>query len=1853
MQTVYVYSEQDEKNARARLEGLDEGYDYQIERKFKAPGEASVPAPATKLVPQLVAQPRTPEQLLPDLPTRQTAPTIRDTLQADPAMAESTARPEGQAPTFNPLEGLGDGMAPFYAQRVKAGVAERQTQARQQGFVQDPLGMGTAGVREILGMETGRKAGARQQIRAEAQNLDLTPEEEKEEAVRLLAERYDARPAPLGGRPVVSKDEALRMARQALDTPQGQQVLRELRVAGVGMALQGAADAQDTEMLDGIGEAWTRSLAGSHLAIKKSLASFGVLDQAGVDQDAKDYEDYVLATPAGRHGFLHDTAITGAEILGPMAESLVAAQMLAPAGAVAGATGSVLSKLGKAGRLMTATGRAAKVSPYWFAVSQGESYDRMRKAGLTDKEALAASIPIGVLVGKIEQLQTEQALDFTSKQWLNRKLLYEFPGSSAARKVGGFVAGRAGTAVLEAGEEAAQSITEDVATNFATWLHNEAKKDGIPLKSLSAVMGDGLNAFKSTFAPMLMIGVGAGSVGEAGQAAAGVLETRKQRAQDALSALQIASAKPTLPGKQPAPAAPSIVPDPQLEYLQGLGQRVFEAEMALANSRNPEAAAAVEDLLASAFDPPTPRETQAPAAPQGPLQAGEEAILAPRTVKGKPVGESARVSVLSVKGATAVVQTPEGEKTVRLARLARPEAEEQGPEPAAFTLPAELDPARDEQTVLPQGEPGQAQPVVRIPQELPLERRAVAEMRARAETPTQELPPAAAGVDIEARQAWAQQFENPAEMERLSALSDEDLAWAASPLNTEQAPTVRAMAQMVMDEREGVVPEKLPKLERPAVPYVTKPEQAVAQEAPAVQEEAEPEPVTLKIEEEAPVPKAKRRRGFPGYTPNGTTIVIDRITEYGGIKGRPKGAVTAEYDGAPIPTELGGFARFVYGGREAADIMAQNLFDDGLISDPSPDTMWEAIRKNVAAYRGDRTRSAKQRAEEAAADKAYSKWVKSGSEVVSVDDLKKGDRFTIQGEKFRVTGEGDTSLTVQDGRTYNIPYEARGDENTVRVDKGSVKRVKRKVYPVDPDPFDIPALEKQALRDLSNPSALFGSLQAIPSVFKLAQAYIQRGASTFPKFVKAMRDWAGDKPQEKGSLRELFNTALRVVAQEFPLLTKAALTAVDLRRAWQQPSSLQARKLAKRAGRTDPELQGKMEEFINQFHRGQETGVDRTMDEDVELLKADYVIPLMRVVAEQMDDWTKARWATLLRKRGDDGSYPGLQGTTEERRERKATLDKVRKILDDLGAELHSRGAIGKPLPNYVPRSYDPEKVATVRNAQGQTFAEFLAQEALKTGRVETEEEAEAYGENVAQAIIQGREGLDPLDKKFAKWNAAAMGPGKADMLKARELDYIDDQALILWLHENHEYGLFMAMNRMVNSAEWARRVGKGQYFKLREQMKKVLPSSDIEQFDKILAGWGGRFHELTPWLMNTKRYVFDPAKTLVTVMTMAPVVAKSMAEFGMPLVRSASIQDPVATLKHQLNMLGWTLAAGTDKAAEKAWRAIGRDYASKSETRRIARDIGLFVHGYMQELMTRRDIGDPNVVEWSDRMIGKFYRWNGLEFVTRTQRLMATATAMSFINHGLRTVASAKSGSARHARHMGFLAELGSMDQAKAERLLAYVEGKGTEEGRSEYASMVLRFVNETIMDPTRQDRPMLANSKNPFIQALYQFQGYGLAARNKIISRIGKQAGQGNVGPLIAAALPIYLGYLTQKALQMLLGGDDDDEDKSEFRQVVDTVLYSGMAGTLSSPAMWYTGMTEWGRTPVDFGAGAFYGFFGKEMTRMARFAANDPSWDEFTRQTWNALPVVRNFPPLQDKSGSGQQTGRGSGSGRGGGR
>ena len=79
-------------------------------------------------------------------------------------------------------------------------------------------------------------------------------------------------------------------------------------------------------------------------------------------------------------------------------------------------------------------------------------------------------------------------------------------------------------------------------------------------------------------------------------------------------------------------------------------------------------------------------------------------------------------------------------------------------------------------------------------------------------------------------------------------------------------------------------------------------------------------------------------------------------------------------------------------------------------------------------------------------------------QVVSVEQLREGSEFTINGEKFRVIEESDLGLRIKDGKEVWLPFEGTAEEASISIDQGSLVGTRETPLPPEAGVLNVGAL---------------------------------------------------------------------------------------------------------------------------------------------------------------------------------------------------------------------------------------------------------------------------------------------------------------------------------------------------------------------------------------------------------------------------------------------------------------------------------------------------------------------------------------------------------------------------------------------------------------------------------------------------------------------------------------------------------------------------------------------------------------------------------------------------------------------------
>lgn len=273
---------------------------------------------------------------------------------------------------------------------------------------------------------------------------------------------------------------------------------------------------------------------------------------------------------------------------------------------------------------------------------------------------------------------------------------------------------------------------------------------------------------------------------------------------------------------------------------------------------------------------------------------------------------------------------------------------------------------------------------------------------------------------------------------------------------------------------------------------------------------------------------------------------------------------------------------------------------------------------------------------------------------------------------------------------------------------------------------------------------------------------------------------------------------------------------------------------------------------------------------------------------------------------------------------------------------------------------------------------------------------------------------------------------------------------------------------------------------------------------------------------------------------------------------------------------------------------------AQMSELRKLAQDLGIIEFGVVSDILGQM-YGNNHLSGTAKKWNDKFFRWNGMEYLTRTTRLAALAAGRSYLSSNARQAAE---GDAQAIQALAELdldvtditvenGELKLLSQAEVNSVLdpmgltsadfqtevlsqqkfeALPEGKEKRRqrelrrlARDERVKRGLaRMVDETVLRPSATQRATWMN--NPNWQVFSHLKGFLYTYQERVLRRAYTQAGQGNYGPTMQ--MMSYVGMIMAMDLlrEMVQHGPGGDERKEEWTfadRLGDGFRRSGVAG------------------------------------------------------------------------------------------
>lgn len=468
----------------------------------------------------------------------------------------------------------------------------------------------------------------------------------------------------------------------------------------------------------------------------------------------------------------------------------------------------------------------------------------------------------------------------------------------------------------------------------------------------------------------------------------------------------------------------------------------------------------------------------------------------------------------------------------------------------------------------------------------------------------------------------------------------------------------------------------------------------------------------------------------------------------------------------------------------------------------------------------------------------------------------------------------------------------------------------------------------------------------------------------------------------------------------------------------------------------------------------------------------------------------------------------------------RALLDEWHKHLTDAGLD------VGK-VEKFFPRNPDAWRVA--QDTEG-----FIAA-ATKVYKAEGHADPAAAAKAWADEIVTGG------DLHVTRTPGATLSTRST-----RERTFktkAADQLLAPWM-QDAKTTLADYFTRTAKQAEFARRFGaKGE--KLDEAFdamrQKGVSPDDISSIRNLVDNGAGLIPGTKPNAVSTM------AGWVHAIYTMRLLGRALTSQVSEPFVAAVRTGDIRAGLKG----LGAYLEPLTD---------AGR--LSRKEWRQRAELMGILGDLHTNAMLMNRAGANAGQSKLQGIVLTRFFKTMGVQPITEFQMNTATRLADWRLRGLLEDL-----GEADNAPSLRALADEFGLDEAAARRMKAWTgrfgdkpppiaELMGSSQGGKDYGSAVSRWVNETIQNPTRADKPAAAN--DPRFRAVYGITSFMFTYTRKVTMKMMKDVahaatasnytpGQrfaGAAGPSIAFGMLAALNYGVWYARQAALNPQSLDE-------------------------------------------------------------------------------------------------------------
>jgi hypothetical protein len=552
-----------------------------------------------------------------------------------------------------------------------------------------------------------------------------------------------------------------------------------------------------------------------------------------------------------------------------------------------------------------------------------------------------------------------------------------------------------------------------------------------------------------------------------------------------------------------------------------------------------------------------------------------------------------------------------------------------------------------------------------------------------------------------------------------------------------------------------------------------------------------------------------------------------------------------------------------------------------------------------------------------------------------------------------------------------------------------------------------------------------------------------------------------------------------------------------------------------------------------------------------------------------------AKMADLMKNfDGDEGADAKIWKYITDPRANKGQdkYAKAAKIISDMLADIWEYRAsagedIGKITYGYFPRVPDLDAV----RARPEEFKQAAAKVYSSIGAADPKASAEAW----YNAILTDGMGLDQMELRDVSPFAVANASGKT-----REFGEIADKILGDFYVKDITSVMAGYVTGSIRRAEFVRRFGK----------KGRAGSAERRAWEKE---HGGK----TQWEVM-RAQIIEEAKasgknTEPLNSELRGLVQANLGTLGANVSRRARQFIGFAHVANQLGTLDQTLitsltelSAGFMRTGSFAegFRFFGRSLmeyakalkgASPSEAREWAEGLGI-VNDAIIEMMMQSRISGIIDSKGQQRLLAKFHKATTLHQFTEATRVASLGAGRRFIQHWAEQLAA---GGKKGQRAEIYLKELGVEDpkafaawlksQGGVPKLGDVMRGKDM---AGVYSTALGRFVDQTIMKPTRAVKPKWAS--HPAGSLFYSLMSWAYAFRNNALGRQARLArmavAEKNLGFLapLVLGMPalVAMGMVNEQYVRPVVKGKAPPEDESDADFVLRIADRSGITSTFT---------------------------------------------------------------------------------------